>query len=63
MTVKEGDRFRLLKNYAEGAGSLKDIANCLKISCKHVKRLWRSFKINGLLGIISKKHKNQNRSL
>lgn len=63
MTVSEANRFRLLKNYSDKMITLKEISNLLGISYRQVKRLWSAFKLGGEISIISKKRRNNNRSL
>ena len=63
MTMKEAERFRLMKNHANGIITLQEVSNLLNISYRQTIRIWNNFQTQGAKGIVSKKRNNQNRSL
>lgn len=63
MTIKEAERLRLLKNYAEGTISLVEVSKLLEISYRQAKRIWKSFRVHGEKAVISKKRTMRNRAM
>lgn len=63
MTTKEAERFRLIKNHANGMISLREVSNLLNISYRQTIRIWNSFQLHGENALVSKKRNNHNRSL
>ncbi|MFI0478925.1 MAG: ISNCY family transposase [Candidatus Rhabdochlamydia sp.] len=63
MSEKEAERLRLMKNHADGMISLHAVSNLLDLSYRQTLRIWNNFKLKGAAGLVSRKRKNQNRSL
>ena len=63
MSEKEAERLRLMKNHAEGRITLSTASSLLGLSYRQTLRIWNNFKLEGTIGIVSKKRKNQNRLL
>lgn len=63
MTIKEAERFRLMKNHANGTITLKEVSNILNLSYRQTIRIWNNFQTKGEKGLVSKKRNNQNHSL
>jgi transposase len=63
MSEKEAERLRLMKNHADGMISLHAVSSLLDLSYRQTLRIWNNFKLKGAVGLVSRKRKNQNRSL
>ena len=63
MSTQEAERLRLVKNHADGMITLRKISSLLGLSYRQTLRTWHNFNLQGAIGLVSKKRKNQNRAL